>query len=129
LGEDYDGEFDIDKLYKKNICHQAVFCKREVFAKLGVFDTRFKVLGDYDFTIRCYHDTTVIKSFFSRRIAYYGPAGASRTLNKVDLMRDRYLLGATMSKYDHDQQRLTQFYQRLATQALEVWGVRALLFG
>jgi hypothetical protein len=100
-----------------------------VFAKLGMFDTRFKILGDYDFTIRCYHDTSVLKSFFNRRIAYYGPAGASRTLNKVDQIRDRYLLGATMSKCDHDRRRVKRFYQRLANQVLEVWGAQALLFG
>lgn len=128
LGDAYDGEFDVEKLCKRNICHQAVFCKRDVFVKLGMFDTRYKVLGDYDFNIRCFHDTAIVKSFFNRRIAYYGPAGASRTLNKVELMRDRYLLGSTMSKHDRDSQRVNWFYQRLANQVLGIWGVQVLLF-
>src|SRR5690606_18758145 len=80
LGENYDGEFVIQKLYRKNICHQAVFCKRAVFEEVGMFDTRFRVLGDHDFTIRCFHREDILKSYFNRKIAYYGPAGASRTL-------------------------------------------------
>jgi glycosyltransferase involved in cell wall biosynthesis len=128
LGENYDGKFDVQKLYKKNICHQAVFCKRAVFDKVGMFDTSFRVLADHDFTIRCFHHDEVLKSYLDRKIAYYGPAGASRTVDEIQLITDRYLLTKTVSRFA-DSFRVERLYERLADQLVEALGVRAILFG
>jgi len=48
--------------------HSTLFCKKELFDKFGVFDTSYKICGDYDWSIRvltkeklsfCYIDTLV----------------------------------------------------------------------
>lgn len=129
LGEIYDGEFDIQKLYRRNICHQAVFCKRGIFDKVGMFDTRFRVLGDYDFTVRCFHDASILKGYFDRRIAYYAPNGASRKMNRVLLLKERYRLAATFSKCDLNQSRVEGFYEGLADQLIGTIGARNFLLG
>ena len=48
----YDGPFDQEKISVKNICHQALFVKRTVFDKVGVFNTKYKMSADYEFNIR-----------------------------------------------------------------------------
>jgi glycosyltransferase involved in cell wall biosynthesis len=65
-GAIYDGSFTIEKLFTKNICHQAIFYKRELFQRLGVFNIEYKVCADWDFNHRCfasvktcYHDLVV----------------------------------------------------------------------
>jgi glycosyltransferase involved in cell wall biosynthesis len=77
LGENYDGEFDWSKLLKKNICHQAIFCKKSVFEKVGIFNPAYTTCGDYDHVIRCFLDKSIRKKYFPRRIAYFGPGGLS----------------------------------------------------
>lgn len=34
------------------MCHQSLFVAREVYDRLGVFDTRYRILADYEFVVR-----------------------------------------------------------------------------
>jgi glycosyltransferase involved in cell wall biosynthesis len=36
----------------RSICHQAVFIKKELFAKYGLYDTSLKVVADWEFFVR-----------------------------------------------------------------------------
>ena len=42
------------RIYFKGICHQGALCRRDLFDKIGSFDTSFKVCMDYDFFMRAY---------------------------------------------------------------------------
>ena len=53
-GEIYDGSFDLDKLLRKNICHQAIFYHKSVFQKIGYFNPSYVICADYDFNLKCY---------------------------------------------------------------------------
>ena len=66
--EIYDGEFDMNKLFRKNICHQAIFYHTEVFKHAGGFNTSYKICADYDFNLKTaskfsfkYIDLTIAK--------------------------------------------------------------------
>lgn len=50
----YDGIFNFGKIVKMNICHQAIFYKKEVFFKLGNYSLDYKICSDYDFNLRCF---------------------------------------------------------------------------
>ncbi|MSM40068.1 MAG: glycosyltransferase [Geobacter sp.] len=50
----YDGKFSLLKLMEKNICHQAIIYKKELFYKLGKFDTDYKTWADWLFNIKCF---------------------------------------------------------------------------
>jgi glycosyltransferase involved in cell wall biosynthesis len=39
-------------LINTSICHQALFVKRSLFKEYGIFDTRYKVVADYDWLLR-----------------------------------------------------------------------------
>ena len=50
-GQLYDGRFDIHKLLKKNICHQAIFYASSCFKDRG-YNRSYKVTADWDINIR-----------------------------------------------------------------------------
>ncbi len=36
------------------LCHQTTFVKKSVFEKIGIFDLKYSLAGDYDFFCRCF---------------------------------------------------------------------------
>lgn len=67
-----DGEFvgyvcmfkaiDMDIIHYRNIfCHQGMFIRRRLFEEIGLFDTKYKILADYDWNIRAYDAGTKIE--------------------------------------------------------------------
>ena len=50
----YDGPFGLDKLLHKNICQQAIFYHRQLFASVGDFEPRYRVCADWDFALRVF---------------------------------------------------------------------------
>ena len=73
----YDGEFDLEKLREKNICHQAIFYSKELFEKKGLFDLRWKVLADWDFNLKLFTDKKIRKKYIPLLIAVFNDKGIS----------------------------------------------------
>jgi glycosyltransferase involved in cell wall biosynthesis len=53
-GTIYDGEFTREKLFQQNICHQAIFYKKTVFEKVGLFNIQYRICADWDMNHRCF---------------------------------------------------------------------------
>ena len=53
-GDIYDREFDLEKILRKNICHQAIFYYRTVYQKLGKYNIGYNICADWDFNLRCF---------------------------------------------------------------------------
>ena len=69
-GTIYDGPFDDIKITKKNICHQAIFYRKEKALQVGFYDLKYKLCADWDMNLRfwgcsekIYLDLTVAKFF------------------------------------------------------------------
>jgi glycosyltransferase involved in cell wall biosynthesis len=75
----YDGRFNRFKLFRRNICHQAIFYQRSVFERLGFYNTKYRSLADWEFNIRCFNDRGIRKRYIPLRIANYEGAGQSIT--------------------------------------------------
>jgi len=75
----YDGRFNRLKLLRYNICHQAIFYQRSVFARLGFYNTKYPSLADWEFNIRCFNDRGIRKRYIPLRIANYDEPGKSAT--------------------------------------------------
>lgn len=73
----YDGEFDLEKILRKNICHQAIFYRKELFDILGVFSLRYKILADYEFNLRWILNTDIKHKYVDVVVADYGDEGIS----------------------------------------------------
>ncbi len=50
----YDGEFNLSKILKQNIAHQAIFYHQAVFKKLGHYNIKYDVNADWDFNLNAY---------------------------------------------------------------------------
>jgi glycosyltransferase involved in cell wall biosynthesis len=91
----YDGLFSIDKIYCKNISHQAIFYKKQIFKKTGLFDLKYKVYADWDHNFKWLLSDKLKFKYLDLVIANYADGGFS-SLNgdeKFNLDKDfKYLL-------------------------------------
>jgi glycosyltransferase involved in cell wall biosynthesis len=83
-GKIYDGRFSVLKLMRKNICHQAIFFKRDVFQKFGKYNLKYKVLADHVFNMRWFNDDNVKKKYINFTIANYSLDGQSSASSSPD---------------------------------------------
>lgn len=79
-GKRFDGEYTYFKLYMYNICHQAIFTHRKVFAALGNFDIRYKAFADWHFNMRWFDAAWIKRIYVPVIIANYNTAGYSSNL-------------------------------------------------
>lgn len=47
--------------FKTNLWHQGVFCRRELFERVGLFDTKISIAMDYEFFLRAYRRGAKLK--------------------------------------------------------------------
>lgn len=73
----YDGEFDYEKLLKKNISHQAVFYKKDIFLRTGNYNLGYRTHADWDVNLRCFENQAVKIKYLDKIIAYFATGGAS----------------------------------------------------
>ncbi len=88
LNKIYDGEFDIEKILKHNICHQSIFYNQTVFKLHGQFNLKYKQEADYEFNLRCWLQKRVIHQFIPYTIAFYSDGGNSSFARDTDLVKD-----------------------------------------
>jgi glycosyltransferase involved in cell wall biosynthesis len=68
----YAGEFDLDRLlFQQNICHQAIFYRRELFAGIGPYNLRYRLWADWDFNIRCFSNPALVTRYMDIIVANY----------------------------------------------------------
>lgn len=76
-GNKYDGVFTAFKLIEQNISHQAIFARKEVYKKLGYFDTKYNVVADWHFNLRWFGNRKIKHKYIENTIAYYVEGGYS----------------------------------------------------
>lgn len=77
LGGIYDGEFTVEKIFSRNICHQAIFLRKSIFKLTGLFDTRFKAHADWHHNLKWLRDERIRKLYIDKIIAYFASGGIS----------------------------------------------------
>lgn len=73
----YDGEFTVEKILTKNICHQSIFFNKSIFNKIGYFNLKFKAHADWDHNMRWILSSKLNKVYFDCIIAEYADGGFS----------------------------------------------------
>ncbi len=106
-GSIYDGPFELKKLLKKNICHQAIFYPSSVIKQIGYFTEKYSTSSDWDYNLRCF-----IKYKFTyadKIIAFFKTGGISMggddSLSKdfVNNIKQHFQLDPySVSVYDED---------------------------
>jgi len=68
----YAGEFDLDRLlFQQNICHQAIFYRRGLFAGIGPYNLKYRLWADWDFNIRCFSNPALVARYMNIIVANY----------------------------------------------------------
>lgn len=88
LKDIYDGEFDLPKLLRQNICHQGAFYRKSLFDKIGIFDIRYRLFSDWDFNIKCFLNPKVSIKFVDVVVANYFVGGVSTANNDLPFFRE-----------------------------------------
>ena len=89
-GRRYDGPFTAAKLARRNICQQAIFYPRAVFAHER-FDTRYPVLADWVLNMRCHHDARFHFQYVPEVIAEFNDRTGVSALRVDDAFLRDYL--------------------------------------
>jgi Glycosyltransferases involved in cell wall biogenesis len=98
----YGGVFDLDTLlFERNICHQAIFYRREVFANLGPYNPRYRIWADWDFNIRCFSNPALVVHHMDIVVADYNDAGGLSLKEDPELMKRLpvFILNATKQNW------------------------------
>lgn len=61
----------------QNICHQSIFYDRRLFAELGMYDERYRIVADYDFNLRAIAGSGVVPYHFSYPVCLFYEGGLS----------------------------------------------------
>ena len=77
FGGRYDGEFDIDKIQRQNICHQAIFLRKSLFAATGPFKTQYRGQADWDHNLAWFLNPALRHKWIDVVIAEYADQGVS----------------------------------------------------
>lgn len=86
----YDGSFSVDKLLHRNICHQGVFVRKEVFFKHGPFDLHYPVYADWVFNLKWFLDSSIKKKFCDIIVTDYSAGGFSAVQEDPAFWYKRY---------------------------------------
>jgi glycosyltransferase involved in cell wall biosynthesis len=76
----YGGERNYVTLVEKNICHQAIFYHKNIFKKLGLYNTKYPILGDFEMNIRVFRDDSLQKKYVPQIISYFNNKGLSSSV-------------------------------------------------
>lgn len=85
-GTVYDGPFDLEKLFRKNICQQSVFYPRSVILNVGYFSEKYKVTSDWDYNVRCWAKYKF--TYVDKNIAFFKSGGTSNLAGDYSLYED-----------------------------------------
>lgn len=85
----WGGAFDLDRLlFKRNICHQAIFYRRGLFGTIGPYNLRYRVLADWDFNIRCFSNPALVTRYMHVVVASYNEfGGLSNTIVDKEFLK------------------------------------------
>ena len=72
----YDGVFDQEKISLKNICHQAMLFKKNVFNELGNFNLKYKIYADHEFNLR-WMGAKISNKYVSETLVIFNEKGIS----------------------------------------------------
>lgn len=80
---------NLDDIYYKNLfCHQALFMKRELFNRIGMYNLNYKFAADYEWILRSYLGKVKF-GYFPEIICYFKFGGASAVYKKSGAIENK----------------------------------------
>lgn len=85
----YGMEFNVEMLFKRNICHQAIFFEKLVFEKIGNFTLKYKAHSDWHHNLKWLTSQEINKKYVNFSIAYYSDGGFSSRFGDEIFAREK----------------------------------------
>jgi glycosyltransferase involved in cell wall biosynthesis len=76
-------EIDMDFMLNSTFWHPCVFIKADLFKSFGVYNTSFKIVGDYEFFVRCLLKPNVTSEYINEFITEFDGNGISNDASKA----------------------------------------------
>ena len=75
----HHGAWSINKIKSKyNICHQAIFYKKEIFDIFGGYNLKYHLLADFEYNMRLFFDERIRHKHISVDVAFFSDGGCGR---------------------------------------------------
>ena len=78
-------EIDIDFMLNSTFWHPCVFIKSNLFKQFGLYNTSFKIVGDYEFFIRCLLKPNITTEYINEFITEFDGNGISNDTNQNEI--------------------------------------------
>jgi glycosyltransferase involved in cell wall biosynthesis len=82
----------LSQILERGIHHQAIFCKKRLFAKHGRFEIKYRRFADWAFNMRWFNDKDVKKIYLDQTIAVYNETGFSSQGRDKDFENEKEML-------------------------------------
>jgi len=106
------GAFNLDRLlFERNICHQSIFYRRDVFSTIGPYNLRYPIWADWDFNIRCFQNPALVTHHMDVVVADYDDTGGLSMKWDEELMKRLpvFILSARNRKWGNRLRKLAQY--------------------
>jgi glycosyltransferase involved in cell wall biosynthesis len=121
----YYGKFNYEKLLVHNICHQAMFLKRDIVLKSGMFDLAYPVLSDWDMNFKLFQKPYRIK-YIGKTIAFFNVGAGASSFSLDDPFR-KLLAERKKEYYQRYSTRIRLFALRVITKIYRI--LKKLIMG
>jgi glycosyltransferase involved in cell wall biosynthesis len=78
-------EIDVDFILNSTFWHPCVLIKSDLFKQYGLYNTTFKIVGDYEFFIRCLLKPNITTEYINEFITEFDGNGISNDANQNEL--------------------------------------------
>lgn len=85
----YAGAFNRPKLLRQNISHQAIFYRKNLFGRFGLYDLKYRIAADYVFNLSWFADRDVRHLYMDRIVARFAQDGLSSVQRDLVYKKDR----------------------------------------
>ena len=65
----------IEYFDKTNLCHQAIFYRKDCFKKIGLFDTTYRFLADFDWNLRAFFQHDIKAAYIPHPACFFDNCG------------------------------------------------------
>ena len=84
--------------FRKSICHQSTFIKRELFKKFGYYNEQLQIAADWEFNIKAIIINNCLTRHINIPVVYYDARGLSNTNREISLKERGLILNQLFPK-------------------------------
>ena len=105
---------DVDFMLNSTFWHPCVFIKADLFKRFGLYNTSFKIVGDYEFFIRCLLKPNITTEYINEFITEFDGNGISNDVsqNEVQLEEREKAWKLNVSEMVYDSLRKHNAFSR-----------------